>query len=185
MRQGGRRLRRHRLAHGEELARRVGELADGADGGARGHPPGVPRRAGEPAGGLPRGDRRRAGVRPRQGAALPRGGGQEGVTVETAAERAAKVGEVRRRLAEGAPMAAALAAAGLAATTYRRWAARLDQGGVAALADKPKSGRPPSAAASRRRSPTRRRGGRQRDEDGTIELDHACRRGGGPGTWRH
>lgn len=63
--------------------------------------------------------------------------------METAAERAAKVGEVRRRLAEGAPMAAALAAAGLAATTYRRWAARLDQGGVAALADRARSGRPP------------------------------------------
>ena len=64
--------------------------------------------------------------------------------METAAERAAKVGEVRRRLAEGAPMAAALAAAGVAATTYRRWAARLGAGGVAALADRPKSGRPPS-----------------------------------------
>ena len=66
------------------------------------------------------------------------------MTVETAAERAAKVGEVRRRLAEGAPMAAALAAAGVAATTYRRWAERLGAGGVAALADRPKSGRPPS-----------------------------------------
>lgn len=64
--------------------------------------------------------------------------------METAAERAAKVGEVRRRLAEGAPMAAALAAAGVAATTYRRWAERLGAGGVAALADRPKSGRPPS-----------------------------------------
>lgn len=64
--------------------------------------------------------------------------------METAAERAAKVGEVRRRLAEGAPMAAALAATGLAATTYRRWAERLGAGGVAALADRPKSGRPPS-----------------------------------------
>lgn len=64
--------------------------------------------------------------------------------METAAERAAKVGEVRRLVAEGASLDAALAAAGVAATTYRRWAARLDAGGVAALADRPRSGRPPA-----------------------------------------
>ena len=64
--------------------------------------------------------------------------------METAAKRSAAVGEVRRLVAEGASLDAALAAAGVAATTYRRWAARLDQGGVAALADKPKSGRPPA-----------------------------------------
>lgn len=63
--------------------------------------------------------------------------------METAAERAAKVGEVRRRLAEGASLDAALVAAGVAATTYRRWAARLDTGGLAALADRARSGRPP------------------------------------------
>lgn len=68
--------------------------------------------------------------------------------METAAERAAKVGEVRRLVAEGASLDAALAAAGVAATTYRRWAARLDQGGVAALADRPRSGRPPAVTLS-------------------------------------
>ncbi|MGN0832603.1 MAG: helix-turn-helix domain-containing protein [Kiritimatiellia bacterium] len=59
-----------------------------------------------------------------------------------AAKRAAAVGEVRRRLAEGQTLAQALAASGVSGTTYRRWAARLDAGGVAALADRPKSGRP-------------------------------------------
>ena len=63
--------------------------------------------------------------------------------MEAAAKRSAAVGEVRRLVSEGASLDAALAAAGVAATTYRRWAARLDQGGVAALADRPKSGRPP------------------------------------------
>ena len=63
--------------------------------------------------------------------------------MDAAAKRSAAVGEVRRLVSEGASLDAALAAAGVAATTYRRWAARLDQGGIAALADKPKSGRPP------------------------------------------
>lgn len=63
--------------------------------------------------------------------------------MDAAAKRSAVVGEVRRLVSEGASLDAALAAAGVAATTYRRWAARLDAGGVAALADRPKSGRPP------------------------------------------
>ena len=63
--------------------------------------------------------------------------------MDAAAKRSAAVGEVRRLVSEGASLDAALAAAGVAATTYRRWAARLDAGGVAALADRPKSGRPP------------------------------------------
>ena len=63
--------------------------------------------------------------------------------MDQAAKRSAAVGEVRRRLAEGATLAAALLAAGVSETTFRRWAARLDQGGVAALSDRPKSGRPP------------------------------------------
>ena len=63
--------------------------------------------------------------------------------MDAAAKRSAAVGEVRRRLAEGATLAAALLAAGVSETTFRRWAARLDQGGVAALSDRPKSGRPP------------------------------------------
>ena len=64
--------------------------------------------------------------------------------MDAAAKRSAAVGEVRRLVAEGASLGAALAAAGVAATTYRRWAARLDQGGVAALADRARSGRPPA-----------------------------------------
>ena len=63
--------------------------------------------------------------------------------MDAAAKRSAAVGEVRRLVSEGASLDAALAAAGVAATTYRRWAAKLDQGGVSALADRPKSGRPP------------------------------------------
>ena len=64
--------------------------------------------------------------------------------MDAAAKRSAAVGEVRRRLAEGATLAAALLAAGVSETTFRRWAARLDQGGVAALADRARSGRPPA-----------------------------------------
>ena len=63
--------------------------------------------------------------------------------MEKAAERSAKVGEVRRLVAEGATLDAALLAAGVSETTYRRWAAKFDAGGVAALSDAPKSGRPP------------------------------------------
>ena len=63
--------------------------------------------------------------------------------MDAAAKRSAAVGEVRRRLAEGATLAAALLAAGVSETTFRRWAARLDAGGVAALADRARSGRPP------------------------------------------
>ena len=63
--------------------------------------------------------------------------------MDKAAERSAKVGEVRRLVAEGAALGDALAAAGVSETTYRRWAARLDRGGVAALSDAPRSGRPP------------------------------------------
>ena len=63
--------------------------------------------------------------------------------MDAVAKRSAKVGEVRRRLAEGATLAAALLATGVSETTFRRWAAKLDAGGMAALADKPKSGRPP------------------------------------------
>ena len=65
--------------------------------------------------------------------------------MEKSAKRSAKVGEVRRLVAEGATLDAALAMADVSATTYRRWAARLDAGGIAALADRPKSGRPPLA----------------------------------------
>ena len=63
--------------------------------------------------------------------------------MEKAAERSAKVGEVRRLVAEGATLDAALLKAGVSETTYRRWAAKFDAGGVAALSDAPKSGRPP------------------------------------------
>ena len=63
--------------------------------------------------------------------------------MDAAAKRSAAVGEVRRRLAEGATLAAALLAAGVSETTFRRWAARLDAGGVSALADRARSGRPP------------------------------------------
>ena len=63
--------------------------------------------------------------------------------MDAAAKRSAAVGEVRRRLAEGATLASALLAAGVSETTFRRWAARLDAGGVSALSDRPKSGRPP------------------------------------------
>lgn len=63
--------------------------------------------------------------------------------MEKSAERSAKVGEVRRRVSEGATLAAALLAAGISETTYRRWATRLERGGIAALEDRPKSGRPP------------------------------------------
>ena len=63
--------------------------------------------------------------------------------MEKSAERSAKVGEVRRLVSEGATLAAALLAAGVSETTYRRWAAKFDEGGVKALADAPKSGRPP------------------------------------------
>ena len=65
--------------------------------------------------------------------------------MDKSAERAAKIGEVRRRMSEGATIEVALLAAGVSATTYRRWAAKFDEGGVAALADAPKSGRPPAA----------------------------------------
>ena len=64
--------------------------------------------------------------------------------MDAAAKRSAAVGEVRRRLAEGATLAAALLAAGVSETTFRRWAARLDAGGVSALADRARSGRPPA-----------------------------------------
>ena len=64
--------------------------------------------------------------------------------MEKSAERAAKVGEVRRLVCEGATLDAALLAAGVSETTYRRWAAKFDKGGVGALADAPKSGRPPA-----------------------------------------
>ena len=66
--------------------------------------------------------------------------------MDKAAERSAKVGEVRRLVAEGTALDAALLAAGVTETTYRRWAARLDRGGLAALNDRPKSGRPPVVA---------------------------------------
>ena len=63
--------------------------------------------------------------------------------MDTAAKRSAAVGEVRRLMSEGVPFGKALNRSGVSETTYRRWAARLDQGGVAALADRPRSGRPP------------------------------------------
>lgn len=63
--------------------------------------------------------------------------------MDKAAERSAKVGEVRRRVSEGATLSAALIAAGVSETNYRRWAKSFDEGGIAALADRPKSGRPP------------------------------------------
>ena len=68
--------------------------------------------------------------------------------MEKAAERSAKVGEVRRLVSEGATLSHALMAVGVTETTFRRWAAKLDQGGVSALNDLPKSGRPPSVALS-------------------------------------
>ena len=68
--------------------------------------------------------------------------------MEKAAERSAKVGEVRRLVSEGATLSHALMAVGVTETTFRRWAAKLDQGGVSALNDLPRSGRPPSVALS-------------------------------------
>ena len=63
--------------------------------------------------------------------------------MDKAAKRSAKVGEVRSLVAGGMPLDRALARAGVSETTYRRWAAKFDEGGVAALSDAPKSGRPP------------------------------------------
>ena len=55
--------------------------------------------------------------------------------MERTAKRASVVGEVRRLVSEGMCMKDALGSAGVSETTYRRWAAKLDQGGIAALAD--------------------------------------------------
>ena len=63
--------------------------------------------------------------------------------MDKAAKKASAVGEVRRLMSEGVPFGKALNRSGVSETNYRRWAARLDAGGVAALADRPKSGRPP------------------------------------------
>ena len=63
--------------------------------------------------------------------------------MDKAAKKASAVGEVRRLMSEGVPFGKALNRSGVSETNYRRWAARLDAGGMAALADKPKSGRPP------------------------------------------
>ena len=62
--------------------------------------------------------------------------------MDKAEKRAAAVEAVRLLMSEGKSQVAACGIAGVPPTNYRRWAARLDQGGVAALADKPKSGRP-------------------------------------------
>lgn len=62
----------------------------------------------------------------------------------TASDRLRIVTVVRSSIADGSPETLACGAAGVSVPTYQAWARRMEEGGIAALADQPRSGRPPA-----------------------------------------